>query len=90
MDKAEIGKYIIEERGNALRVSQPCLAELSGVSVHTLPNLETGSFSLYGLLVEGRQKDRQCCELLIDEKDRFTHLFETSAYGTIGAVCVKV
>ena len=43
----------------------------------------------YGLLAEGRQKDRQCRELHIDERDHFTRLIETSAYGAIGAVYVK-
>ena len=42
MNKEEIGKYIIERR-DTLRISQGRLAELSGVSVHTLSNLETGS-----------------------------------------------
>ena len=41
MNKAEIGKYVIERR-DTLRISQLDLAELSGVSVHTLSNLETG------------------------------------------------
>ena len=41
MNKAEIGKYIIERR-DTLRISQAYLAELSGVFVHTLSNLETG------------------------------------------------
>ena len=41
MNKAEIGRYIIERR-DTLRISQAYLAELSGVSVHTLSNLETG------------------------------------------------
>ena len=41
MNKEEIGKYIIERR-DTLRISQGRLAELSGVSVHTLSNLETG------------------------------------------------
>ena len=41
MNKAEIGRYIIERR-DTLRISQVYLAELSGVSVHTLSNLETG------------------------------------------------
>lgn len=43
----------------------------------------------YGLLAEGVQKARQCRELHIDEKDHFTRLIETSAYGAIGAVYVK-
>ena len=43
----------------------------------------------YGLLAEGRQKERQCRELHIDEHDHFTRLIETSAYGAIGAVYVK-
>ena len=42
MNKEEIGKYIIERR-DTLRISQGRLAELSGVSVHTISNLETGS-----------------------------------------------
>lgn len=42
----------------------------------------------FGLLAEGRQKDRQCRELRIDENDHFTRLLETSAYGAIGAVYV--
>ena len=41
MNKAEIGRYVIERR-DTLRISQAGLAELSGVSVHTLSNLETG------------------------------------------------
>lgn len=41
-----------------------------------------------GLLAEGAQKDRQCRELHIDERDLFTRLLETSAYGAIGAVYV--
>ena len=42
MNKKEIGGYIVERR-DALRISQGRLAELSGVSVHTLSNLETGN-----------------------------------------------
>ena len=42
----------------------------------------------YGLLAEGPQKERQCRELKIDERDHFTRLLETSAYGAIGAVYV--
>ena len=42
MNKGDIGKYIIERR-DALRISQGRLAELSGVSVHTLSNRETGN-----------------------------------------------
>ena len=41
MNKAAIGRYIIERR-DTLRISQAYLAELNGVSVHTLSNLETG------------------------------------------------
>ena len=41
MNKVEIGRYIIERR-DTLSISQSYLAELSGVSVHTLSNLETG------------------------------------------------
>lgn len=42
MNKQDIGKFIIERR-DVLQISQRRLAELSGVSVHTLSNLETGS-----------------------------------------------
>ena len=42
----------------------------------------------FGLLAEGVQKERQCRELKIDERDHFTRLIETSAYGAIGAVYV--
>jgi len=42
MNKEQIGRYIVERR-DALAISQVRLAELSGVSVHTLSNLETGS-----------------------------------------------
>ena len=42
MNKEEIGKYIVERR-DTLRISQGRLAELSGISVHTLSNLETGN-----------------------------------------------
>ena len=41
MNKEEVGKYIVGRR-DALHISQGRLAELSGVSVHTLSNLETG------------------------------------------------
>jgi len=41
-----------------------------------------------GLLDEGSQKERQCRELHIDEKDLFTRLLETSTYGAIRAVYV--
>ena len=42
MNKGEIGRYVVERR-DTLDVSQARLAELSGVSVHTLSNLETGN-----------------------------------------------
>ena len=42
MNKEAIGRYIVERR-DTLRISQGRLAELSGVSVHTLSNLETGN-----------------------------------------------
>ena len=42
----------------------------------------------FGLLAEGVQKERQCRELRIDERDVFTRLLETSAFGAIGAVYV--
>ena len=41
MNNAEIGQYVGKRR-DALDVSQARLAKLSGVSVHTLSNLETG------------------------------------------------
>ena len=41
MNKKEIGKSIIERR-DTLKVTQARLAKLSGISVHTLSNLETG------------------------------------------------
>ena len=42
MNKEEIGRYIAERR-DTLNVSQMRIAELSGVSVHTISNLETGN-----------------------------------------------
>ena len=42
MNKEEIGRYVVERR-DTLDISQMRLAELSGVSVHTLSNLETGN-----------------------------------------------
>jgi len=41
MNKKEIGEAIVERR-DTLKVTQARLAKLSGVSVHTLSNLETG------------------------------------------------
>lgn len=41
MNKLDIGKMIAERR-NTLNITQARLAKLSGVSVHTLSNLETG------------------------------------------------
>ena len=41
MDKSEIGTAIAERR-DTLDITQARLAKLSGVSVHTLSNLETG------------------------------------------------
>ena len=41
MNKSEIGKAIAERR-NTLDISQARLAKLSGVSVHTISNIETG------------------------------------------------
>ncbi len=41
MNKEEIGAAIVERRGT-LEITQVRLAKLSGVSVHTLSNLETG------------------------------------------------
>lgn len=69
-------------------------ADLPAVSL-TLPKTDRPYrsphlFSFFaGLLAEGFQKERQCRELRIDERDDFTRLLETSAYGAIGAVCVK-
>ena len=41
MNKSEIGTAIAERR-DTLDITQARLAKLSGVSVHTLSNLETG------------------------------------------------
>lgn len=41
MNRRDIGKYVVLRRGT-LMISQKRLAELSGLSVHTLSNLETG------------------------------------------------
>ena len=41
MNKEEIGKAIVERR-DELRFTQARLARVSGLSVHTLSNLETG------------------------------------------------
>ena len=42
MNKEAIGLYIAKRR-NTLAITQARLAKLSGVSVHTLSNLETGN-----------------------------------------------
>ena len=42
MNKKEIGAYVSERR-DTLAISQARLAELCGLSVHTLSNLETGT-----------------------------------------------
>lgn len=42
MNKGELGEFI-NRRRETLSVTQRRLAELAGVSVHTLSNLETGS-----------------------------------------------
>ncbi len=42
MDKETIARTIVERR-KTLDITQARLARLSGVSVHTLSNLETGS-----------------------------------------------
>lgn len=41
MNKKEIGLALVARR-NELRITQARLARVSGVSVHTLSNLETG------------------------------------------------
>lgn len=41
MNKEEIGQAIVERR-DELRITQARLAHVSGLSVHTLSNLETG------------------------------------------------
>ncbi len=41
MNKEEIGRVIVERR-DELRITQARLARVSGLSVHTLSNLETG------------------------------------------------
>ena len=42
MGKGEMGRYVVGRR-DTLSASQAWLAELSGVSVHTLSDLETGN-----------------------------------------------
>ena len=42
MNRGEIGKAIVERR-DTLCITQASLAKLSGISVHTLSNLETGT-----------------------------------------------
>ena len=70
--------------------SNPSLPDVSA----TLPKTQIEYRSkvlfpfFFGLLAEGIQKERQCRELKIDERDHFTRLLETSAYGAIGAVYV--
>ena len=70
--------------------SNPSLPDVSA----TLPKTQIEYRSkvlfpfFFGLLAEGVQKERQCRELKIDERDHFTRLLETSAYGAIGAVYV--
>lgn len=77
-------------RYDAAYLANPALPDVSA----TLPKTwrEYRSEKLFpffaGLLAEGRQKERQCRELHIDEKDLFTRLLATSAYGAIGAVHV--
>lgn len=41
VNKEDVGQYVVERR-ETLAISQKRLAELCGVSVHTLSNLETG------------------------------------------------
>jgi len=41
MNKKEIGSAIVSRR-DTLKITQARLAKLSGISVHTLSNLETG------------------------------------------------
>lgn len=41
MNKSEIGRAIAERR-DTLNITQARLATLSGISIHTLSNLETG------------------------------------------------
>ena len=90
------GTLTRDAQGYTFRYDPSYLANssLSDISA-TLPKREEEYQSkvlfpfFYGLLAEGRQKERQCRELRIDEKDHFTRLLETSAYGAIGAVYVK-
>ena len=42
MNKEDIGRLIVERR-ETLDITQARLAKLSGISVHTLSNLETGT-----------------------------------------------
>ena len=43
----------------------------------------------YGLLAEGVQKERQCRELKLDEKDFLGRLILTSKYDCIGSISVR-
>ena len=89
------GTLTRDAQGYTFRYNPSYLADSSLPDISaTLPKREEEYQSkvlfpfFYGLLAEGRQKERQCRELRIDEKDHFTRLLETSAYGAIGAVYV--
>ena len=90
------GTLTRDAQGYTFRYNHSYLANSSLPDISaTLPKREEEYQSkvlfpfFYGLLAEGRQKERQCRELRIDEKDHFTRLLETSAYGAIGAVYVN-
>jgi HipA-like protein len=46
-------------------------------------------FPFFGLLAEGANKELQYRHLKIDEENDFTHLLQTAATDTIGAVTIK-
>lgn len=78
-------------RYDASYLANSSLPDISATLPKTRPEYRSPHLFafFYGLLAEGAQKDRQCRELHIDERDHFTRLLETSAYGAIGAVYVK-
>lgn len=89
------GTLTKDEQGYVFRYEDAYFANSSLPAVSaTLPKTQVEYRSkvlfpfFFGLLAEGVQKERQCRELRIDERDAFTRLLETSSYGAIGAVYV--
>jgi len=89
------GELVRDDDGYVFRYDAAYLADSSLPAISaTLPKTKAEYRSpvlfpfFAGLLAEGAQKERQCRELRIDERDLFTRLLETSAYGAIGAVYV--